>query len=106
LLLLTFIVLQAGVYFYAQSIALAAATVGVNTARQNEGQEEAGETAAAEFLGQLPGMLVGPEITAVLDPELDNVMRVTVTADVFSVFPGLNLTVTETARRPIERFVP
>lgn len=106
MLLLTFMVVQAGVYFYAQSLALGAATIGVNTARQNEGQITEGETAARDFLAQVPGMLVEADVSVTPDPDLDNVMRVTVTGNVFSVFPGLDFTVTETARRPIERFVP
>jgi hypothetical protein len=104
MLVMTAVVVQAGLIFYAQSIALAASTVGVNAARQNGGQPAAGKTAAEDFLRRVPPVLTGVEVTPT---STATTVTITVRARAFNAIwlPGFDFKIIERANRPIERFV-
>lgn len=103
LLLITFMVVQASLVFYARSTALAAATQGANAARAYNADLSAGTAKAYSFLNQVGGGLQNPTATTT---SAGNGVRVTVTGDAISVLPWLSFEVTQSASGPIERFVP
>lgn len=104
MLVMTAVVVQAGLIFYAQSIALAASTVGVNAARQNGGQPAAGKAAAEEFLRGVPPVLTSVEVRPT---STATTVTITVRAKAFNAIwlPGFDFNIVERANRPIERFV-
>lgn len=104
------LIVQAGLYFHASSVASAAAQEGARAATVQGGSIPAGEQVAGDFVAALASQLlddVDVEGRLVDDGEL---VRMTVSGDVTEVFqlPGVNLdfTVQETSEGVIERFRP
>ena len=100
MLFLTFAVIQVGLVFYARSIALAAATQGVNAARGYGASDLAGTAEASQFLDAAGDGLteqnirverVGPDVT------------VTVAGRAISVLPFYSFTVRQSAHGSTER---
>ncbi|MGH9111486.1 MAG: TadE/TadG family type IV pilus assembly protein [Acidimicrobiales bacterium] len=111
------LIVQAGLYFHASSIASAAAQEGARSAtvQGGNGADEGasiaeGERVAGEFVQTLaPRLLDDVEIEGRLVDNGD-LVRITVSGDVTEVFkiPGVNVdfTVQETSEGVIERFRP
>ena len=101
-LLLIFGVIQGALYYYARSVALAAAQEGLRDARVENGTAGAGARRARGFLaraddGMLTTVSVSPSRTAVS-------ASVTVTGRSLSLVPGMpGLRVAQTAAGPVER---
>ncbi len=85
LLVLTFTVVQVGLVFYARSIALAAATQGVSTARGYGANDAAGRARAQSFLDQAGDGLTNLNIAISRGP---TDVTVTVTGSAISVRAG------------------
>ncbi|MBQ1053478.1 pilus assembly protein [Micromonospora sp. C32] len=100
MLLLTFAVVQTGLVYFAQSIALGAATQGVNAARGYQSTAAAGEARAAAFLSTAGAGLDNQQVVVT---RTGSEARVTVTGKAITVFPGLNWTISKTAHGPVER---
>lgn len=104
LLALTFAVVQAGLWFHARSLALAAAQEGVTAARAYHAPTDAGPTRARAFLTQQAGdSLLGATVTTA--GTTATVVRVTVRGHALSVLPGVRgPTITQSAQAGRERF--
>jgi hypothetical protein len=103
LLLFTFMVVQAALVFYARSIALGAATQGANAAREYGSARGAGEANARDFLDRVGVGLEDPRVT--VRTTADSV-TVTVTGRATSILPLVSFGVEQSARGPVERFIP
>ena len=104
LLLLIFSLVQASLYFYARSLALAAAQEGVRGARAQSADLPDGAARARDFLAAAAGdsLLVPAVDTASSTPTR---IRVRVTGRSLSVLPGVpGLPVAQEASGPKERF--
>jgi Flp pilus assembly protein TadG len=106
MLIITFLIAQVGLIFHGRSTALAAATAGANAERRFESEPGSGLAAARLFLDRTSGALITSDVT--VPPPEDDIVTVTVTGEVYPVLPirMLRFTVTEVARRPVERWVP
>lgn len=104
LLLLTFTVLQVGLWFYARSLALAAAQEGVATGRALTGTASAGVARAQEFLHRSAGdSLQSAEVSAA--GSSPTMVRIQVTGRSLSVIPGVpGIAVQQNAQGPVEMF--
>jgi Flp pilus assembly protein TadG len=107
-LFMLMLIVQAGLWFHAISVASAAAQDGARAASLQGADVGLGKTVAEDFCADLaPNLLSGVDATA---SEAGGVVRVTVSAQVVAVFalPGvdLNLPVHETAERTREIFRP
>ena len=92
-----------GAWFLARAVALNAAQVAVSSTRTlNGASPDAGEEQAGAFIADTGGWLVGWDVQVSRDDER---VTATVTGSVVSVIPGIDLTVSQTARGPVERFV-
>lgn len=100
MILLTFAVIQTGLVYFAQSIALGAATQGVNSARGYQSSSTAGETRTTNFLSAAG---VGLENQQVIVTRSATEVRVTVTGQAITVLPGLSWTISKSAHGPVER---
>ncbi|MEU8088632.1 TadE/TadG family type IV pilus assembly protein [Micromonospora sp. NPDC049101] len=100
MILLTFAVIQTGLIFFAQSIALGAATQGVNAARGYQSSAAAGESRATNFLSSAGTGLESQQVTVV---RTATEVRVTVTGQAITVLPGLSWTISKSAHGPVER---
>ncbi|MEU7673543.1 TadE/TadG family type IV pilus assembly protein [Micromonospora taraxaci] len=100
MILLTFAVVQTGLVFFAQSIALGAATQGVNAARGYQSSAAAGETRAISFLSTAG---VGLEDQQVDVTRTGTEVHVTVTGHAITVLPGFSWTISKSAHGPVER---
>jgi Flp pilus assembly protein TadG len=102
--------IQAGAYFLARAVALNAAQVAVTSARTLDGDSAAtAEQKARDFVAATAGWLtpVGDaDLAVVVKDEAAGEVTATVTGEALRLVPGLDLTVRQTARGPIERFVP
>jgi len=103
LLLLTFMIVQASLVWYAHSVALGAATQGANVARSHESSAGAGTAAAWRFLDAIGPALGEPEVRTTMAGDR---VTVVVTGRARSVLPGMTFHVRQTASGPIERWVP
>lgn len=110
ILLMLITSIQAAVYFLARAVALNAAQVAVTSARTLEGDSAAvAEQKALDFIAATAGWLTpvdGADPAVVVKDEAAGEVTATVTGRALRLVPGLNLTVRQTARGPIERFVP
>lgn len=110
ILLLLIASIQTGAYFLARAVALNAAQVAVTSARTLEGDSAAvAEQKALDFIAATAGWLTpadGIDPAVVVKDEAAGEVTATVTGKALQLVPGLNLTVRQTARGPIERFVP
>ncbi|WP_406083557.1 pilus assembly protein [Micromonospora zamorensis] len=100
MILLTFAVVQTGLIFFAQSIALGAATQGASAGRGYQSSAAAGETRAANFLSAAG---VGLDNQRVVVTRTATEVRVTVTGQAVTVLPGLRWTISKSAHGPVER---
>jgi Flp pilus assembly protein TadG len=103
MLVLAFIVLQAGFVFHAQSIALGAATQGVNGARGYQAGAGDGERQARQFLSAAGSGLAGSNVTV---GRSGTAVSVTVTGRAVTLVPGLSFRISRTAHGPVERVTP
>lgn len=103
ILVLTFVVAQAALVFYARSTALAAATQGANAARAYNAPTNAGVVKANDFLADVGNGLQNPVVTF---STTGTEVTITVTGQARTIIPGLSFTVTHSASGPVERFVP
>lgn len=104
LLLLIFTVVQSGLWFYARSLALAAAQEGVDAARAYGAPAGTGVARAMSFLHRSAGdSLQHPAVTRL--PTTATSVRIEVTGRALSVLPGIpGLPVRQIAAGPIEAF--
>nr|WP_285558811.1 pilus assembly protein [Actinoplanes regularis] len=98
-LVLAFAVVQAGFVYYAHSVALGAATQGVNAARGYNSSAGAGQAHAEAFLSQAGSGLVNQHVTVSRNGDRATVV---VTGKAVSVLPGLTFSVRKTAYAPVE----
>lgn len=103
LLLLIFTIVQAGLWFYARSLALAAAQEGVAAARGYHAPYGAGVGRAQAFLQRTAGdSLQGATVSATAT---GTTVRIQVQGRALSVLPGVpGLPVSQAAQGPVERF--
>jgi len=100
-LLLIFGAIQGGLYFYARSIATAAAEQGLQSARTEKGTAGAGGASAQQFLtASSKGLLTD---TGVTPTRTATTAAVTVTGTTPSLIPGFTFTVSQTAAGAVER---
>lgn len=105
LLLLVTGLIQYGLWFYARSVALAAAQEGVAVARSYDAEAGDGRSAALRFVDANGGdTLLGP--TAVSQASGAGRVQVTVSGRSLSAIPGMGgIAVSQSAAGPVERFV-
>ncbi len=97
-------IIQAGLAFHAQHVALASAQEGARAARLFQATDADGTTRANQALQALNagGILVNPQVSV---SRTANDVRVTVGGNVVSLLPGVHLTIKpQVAEGPIERF--
>lgn len=104
LLLLVFVVVQAGLWFYARSLALAAAQEGVDAGRAHGSSPRAGIERAEGFLSRSAGdSLHDVQISAAGSTAA--LVRIEVSGRSLSVLPGVaGLPVSQAAQGPTEVF--
>jgi Flp pilus assembly protein TadG len=104
LLLIIFTLVQASLYFYARSLALAAAQEGVRAARAENAHLPDGVTRARAFLTSTAGdSLLTPAVSSTGSSATR--VRIRVTGRSLSVLPGVpGLSVSQEATGPKERF--
>ena len=104
LLLLIFTIVQAGLWFHARGLALAAAQEGVNAARAYRADPAAGTRSARLFLTEHAGdSLSAPRITATGTTPTQ--VRIQVRGRALSVLPGVpGISVEQSAEGPVEHF--
>ncbi|MGW4462388.1 TadE/TadG family type IV pilus assembly protein [Micromonospora sp. NPDC004704] len=96
--------IQAGVYFLARAVALNAAQIGVNSTRTLAGDSEAvAEAKVWAYINGAPDWLVATSVNVDRN-EATGVATATVEGSVLQVMPGINFTVRQNARGPIEQF--
>ncbi|WP_196279271.1 TadE family protein [Catellatospora vulcania] len=106
LLLVSMMVLQTGFYFYARSIALAAATQGANAGRQHGSNDTSARANAEDFLRRIGPGLQSPVVTVRRDTANTEV-TVVVTGRAVSLLPFMNpFEISQQAHGPVERWVP
>lgn len=104
LLLLVFSIVQAGLWFYARSLALAAAQEGVNAGRTYGADPGAGVVRAKAFLEEQAGDSL-TNTTATSVGSTPTFIRIQVTGRSLSVLPGVpGIEVTQSATGTVERF--
>lgn len=104
LMLLVFSIVQGGLWFYARSLALAAAQEGAAAAAAYGAPRDAGAARARTFLEQQAGdSLTATAVSA--SGSTSTLVRIQVTGRSLSVLPGLpGLVITQSADAPVERF--
>jgi len=109
-LLAIMLIVQAGLYFHAVSVASAAAQDGARAASLEGASPADGERVAGDLVHRLAPKLISDADAKGERLDGGQVVRMTVTGHVSEVFvlPGghLDLTVTETAERNVEQFHP
>lgn len=103
MVLLLLMVVQIGVWYHSRAVAQTAARHGVDHVRTIDGSTGAGISAANEFLAQAGSGLRDSDVTASRTVEVSSV---SVSANVVSILPGVNLTVHVTVDAPTERISP
>ncbi|MBO0822363.1 MAG: pilus assembly protein [Actinobacteria bacterium] len=99
------VIIQGAFWFLAREAALAAARQGADAARTLEASRTAGSTAAVAFARAAgSGYLLDPR--AETRGSNNATVSITVTGHVPSFVPGLVVSVSETARVPVEEFRP
>ncbi len=102
LLFLVMLVVQFGLWFHAQHVALAAAEEGARAARAVRGSTATGQHRATAFLDQAaPTIITDRSVTATRTAEA---VTVAIRGRSVRVVPGLSLPVEARATSPIERF--
>ena len=97
-----FLAVQAGMWFYARSIALAAAQSGARTAAMLNSSLEAGLSSARSFAADVGGTtLTGVTVTG---DRTATSTTVTVTGHSVRLVPFMDVTVSQSATLPVERY--
>ena len=97
-----FLAVQAGMWFYARSIALAAAETGARTSSMLDSSLQAGLSDARSFATGVGGTtLTGVTVTG---DRSATTTTVTVTGHTVRLVPFMDLTVSQTATVPVERY--
>lgn len=97
------VIVQFALYFHLRTVANTAARHGLDQVRVVDGSVDDGVATANEFLDQSGRSLETRQVSAERGPATSSV---TVTGDVVSVVPGLNLRVEVTVDAPTERVTP
>jgi Flp pilus assembly protein TadG len=97
-----FLAVQAGMWFYARSIALAAAQSGARTSAMLDSSLQAGLSDARSFATGVGGTTLS-DITVTGDRSATS-STVTVSGHTVRLVPFMDLTVTQTATLPVERY--
>lgn len=99
---LLFLGLDAGLYYHARSVAIAAAQEGAREAGSEYGSQASGVVAAQQFLIQAggPGVIVDTHVDG---SRSATTAHVTVRGVSMSVLPGVHLRVDQSATVPVER---
>jgi Flp pilus assembly protein TadG len=105
MLALAFMIIQAGLVYHAKSVALAAATQGVNVARGYGNTPAEGEAHAREFLADVGAGLRQSEVRSSVENVNGEAVVITVTGKALSVLPGFDFSVEQSARGSVEEFV-
>jgi hypothetical protein len=100
-LLLLFVVLQFGLWFYGREVAAAAAQHAVDAARVENGSAATGEATANEYLGQVGGL---PDATVSVTRTAEEVTA-TVDAHAVSIVSFIDPPIEVTITAPVERVV-
>ena len=107
-LIAIFTVIQFGLAFHAQHVALAVAQEGARAARLYQATDADGMSRANQVLAALNGggILANPQVSISRSAGNDSV-RVVVSGKVLSLVPGLNLAIRpQVVQGPVERFRP
>lgn len=106
LLLVSLMVVQVALVFYARSVALGAATQGANAGRQHGSTDAAARANANDFLRSIGPGLQAPVVTVRRDAANTEV-TVVVTGHAVTLIPFLGpFEVSQQAHGPVERWVP
>lgn len=100
-ILLLFVVLQFGLWFYGREVAAAAAQHAVDAARVESGSAAMGEATANQYLGQVGGL---PDATVSVTRTSETV-TVTVHGQAVSIVGFIDPPITVTVTAPVERVV-
>ena len=104
LLLLIFSIVQAGLWFYARSLALAAAQEGASAGSAYAAPPDAGAVRAHQFLTEQAGDSL-QAVTVSTAGTTATEVRIQVAGRALSVLPGVpGLPITQSATAPVERF--
>ena len=103
MVMLLLVIVQFALYFHMRSVAQTAARHGLDSVRVIDGSEQAGITAANEFLDQGGSSLQDRVVTAARTVVTSSM---SVSGTVVSLIPGLNLRVEVTVDAPTERVTP
>lgn len=98
------LVVQAGLWWYAEQAALAAAREGVEAGRINGAQPGAGEERATAFIDRLGDLVRLQQPPQQLDGDPD-LYQLSVTVRPVTLVPFVNPTITKSAGAPREKFV-
>lgn len=102
-LLLVTALMQYGLWFFARTVALAAAQEGVSAARVLDAVPADGVERAGQYIEDNGAdSLMGPTVT--VTTPVPGVVAIEVSGSSLSVVPGLTLTVTQSAEGPVESF--
>ncbi|WP_331730776.1 TadE family protein [Streptomyces sp. NBC_01174] len=102
ILALVFTALQVGLYFHARKVAQSAARQGVEAGRQFASGPSDGVAQAQDYLARFGGSVHGASVSS-SGSSADEV-RITVRGSVATLVPCLELSVTQHAEAPIERW--
>ncbi len=97
---IVFLALQAALYYYARTAALAAAETGARALAAEKGTTTACQTAATQLLGQVGDALTH---TSVSCTRAGTTVTVEVHGQALSVVAGWQQTITQSATLPVER---
>lgn len=104
LLILILAIVQFGLWYDAEHVAIASAEEGAQAARVYNGTATSGQLAARDFLhAAAPTLIENPGVTVTRSA---TTARATVTGVVESIVPGLSFSVSATSSAPVEAFQP
>ncbi|WP_405778685.1 pilus assembly protein [Streptomyces sp. NBC_01378] len=101
-LALAFTTIQVGLYYHARKVAQSAARQGVDTGRQFGAGPGDGAAQAQQYLARYGNSVRGAQVSA--SGSSAQQIRITVSGDVATLVPGLELHVTQHADGPVERW--
>lgn len=101
-LMLVFTIIQVGLFYHARKVAQSAARQGVDTGRQFGSTPSDGVAQAETFLAKFGGSVRGASVSSAGSNAEE--IHITVTGHIATLVPGLELTVTQDAHGPIERW--
>ncbi|MFD7283847.1 TadE/TadG family type IV pilus assembly protein [Streptomyces sp. NPDC059862] len=101
-LMLVFTIIQVGLFYHARKVAQSAARQGVDTGRQFGSTPADGVAQAQEFLAKFGGSVRSASVSSAESTAQE--IHITVTGQVATLVPGLELTVSQDAHGPIERW--